>query len=261
MRLALLFVACSSLFACTTTVSTERRAPEGDGSLRLPDDAPEPPPSKDTTGETISASPDGAAFAEVVTVRMRDHAYGLWFCTGTLVAPDRVVTAAHCLDPDKFVSYEIVAANAPGTPRVAARDPRVFGGPFAEVENPDIGWLTLDGEVTLDAYAELTDVVADVDAAEHDVLATAVVRTDETPWAPFFVEDTMKVTSAVEYGYTHGFATPMFSKGGDSGAGLFLVENGAVTHKLIGVARQPEPDRGLDHFTRIDAAFLAWYGE
>jgi hypothetical protein len=28
---------------------------------------------------------------------------------------------------------------------------------------------------------------------------------------------------------------------------------------LIGVARQPEPDRNLDHFTRIDAAFLAWY--
>ena len=71
----------------------------------------------------------------------------------------------------------------------------------------------------------------------------------------------MPVTSTVQYGYEHGFGTPMFSKGGDSGAGLFLVENGQRTRKLIGVARQPEPERDLDHFTRIDPAFLAWYAE
>jgi len=37
-----------------------------------------------------------------------------------------------------------------------------------------------------------------------------------------------------------------------------LVEDGKMTHKLVGVARQPEPDRQLDHLTRIDAAFLAF---
>jgi len=57
--------------------------------------------------------------------------------------------------------------------------------------------------------------------------------------------------------FEHGFATPLFTKGGDSGAGLFLVENGQITHQLIGVARQPEPSRSLDHFTRIDASPLS----
>ena len=60
-------------------------------------------------------------------------------------------------------------------------------------------------------------------------------------------------------GYEYGYGTPYFSKGGDSGAGLFLVEEGKLTLKLIGVARQPESDRDLDHFTRIGAPFLEWY--
>jgi hypothetical protein len=37
------------------------------------------------------------------------------------------------------------------------------------------------------------------------------------------------------------------------------MENGAVTHKLVAVAREPEPDKKIDHFTRVDAAFLAWF--
>ena len=47
----------------------------------------------------------------------------------------------------------------------------------------------------------------------------------------------------------------------NSGASLFLVENGKPTHKLIGVARQPEPERNIDHFSRIDAAFTQWFAE
>lgn len=180
------------------------------------------------------------------------------FCTGTLVAKDRVVTAAHCLESEKFVSWEIVAPLAPGKPRVSASNPKVFGGSFEDVANPDIGTLTLSKEIVLPVYAQLTDVVAQVEAGAK-VEATAVVRTDKTPEAPLFTEATMPVSSTVSFGYEHGFGTPYFSKGGDSGAGLFLVENGKLTHKLIGVARQPEPERNVDHFTRIDAAFLAWY--
>jgi hypothetical protein len=69
----------------------------------------------------------------------------------------------------------------------------------------------------------------------------------------------MKVSSAVEFGYDHGFSTTMFSHLGDSGAGLFLVEDGKRTHKLIGVERQPEPSRNIDHFTRIDPVTKQWF--
>lgn len=259
MRLVFAALASLPLFACTVS-STESSGPApADDTMRLP--APTPPPAKaPAKSQPISQPPADTSFAEVVTVQMRDRIHQLWFCTGTLVAKDRVLTAAHCLDPDKFVSYEVLAQNAPNTPRVSASEPHVFGGTFEDPANPDIGWLRLDTPITLPAYAELTDVTARVEAGET-ILATAVVRTDKVPTAPFFVESPMPVSSTVAYGYEHGFGTPMFSKGGDSGAGLFLIENGVRTKKVIGVARQPEPERDLDHFTRIDAAFLAWYGE
>jgi hypothetical protein len=189
---------------------------------------------------------------------MRDTLRGMWFCTGTLVASDVVVTAAHCLDTDKFVSYEIIAPLAPGKPRVKATKPAVFGGHYDDVANPDFGILRLDAPVTLPRYAELTDVTASVEAGTT-VLASAVIRTAQDPSAPFAPSAPVPVTSTVQFGYEHGFGTPMFTKGGDSGAGLFLVENGKVTHKLIGVARQPEPARSLDHFTRVDPALVTWF--
>lgn len=224
---------------------------------------PAPPPAvKRPQAEppaVVTPATEGAS-AEVVYVFMRGHDRSGWMCTGTLVGPRTVVTAAHCLDPAAFASYEIVAPLVAGKPRVSASKPRIFGGSYEAVENPDIGWLTLDEAIALPAYAELTDVVARVDAGEA-LEAAAVVRTSELPEAPLVETSAMPLASGVPLGYQHGFTLPLFSKGGDSGAGVFLVEGGKRTHKLIGVARQPEPERSLDHLTRIDAAFLAFYAE
>lgn len=255
--------AFSSLVGCSVeTVTTEPSPRDDSAAQRIPGgEATSPTPAKETKSEPVvgdPAVPANAPHAEVVYVLMRDDFHQQWFCTGTLVAKNRVVTAAHCLESDKFVSWEIVAPLAPGKPRVSASNPHVFGGTFEDVANPDVGYLTLAKDIVLPVYAELTDVVAQVEAGAK-IEATSVVRVDKTPEAPLFTEATMPVSSTVKYGYEHGFGTPYFSKGGDSGAGLFLVENGKLTHKLIAVARQPEPDRNLDHFTRIDAAFLAWY--
>jgi V8-like Glu-specific endopeptidase len=260
------FFSCVSLFAlsslvgCSVESVTTETSPRDDRAAQtIPANDTTTVPSKETKAEPIATAPaDDGTHAEVVYVFMEDKLGQGWMCTGTLIAKNRVVTAAHCLESDKFVSWEIVAPLAPGRPRVSASNPKVFGGSFEDVANPDIGFLTLSKDITLPVYAQMTDVVAQVEAGTK-VEATAVVRTDQTAESPLFTEDTMPVSSTVPFGYEHGFGTPMFSKGGDSGAGLFLVENGKVTHKLIGVARQPEPDRDLDHFTRIDAAFLAWY--
>jgi hypothetical protein len=261
---ALAFVSIVSMLACGSAAPEPEPAPESPPT-RLPEaPAPTPPPAEPPSVVQVTATPvetpkDGE-FAEVVYVLMRDTQTRRWFCTGTLVAKTTAVTAAHCLDTTMFVSYEIVAPLAAAKPRVAASKPRAFGGTFEDVANPDIGLLTLEKPIELARYATLTDVTARVEAGEK-LTAAAVVRTAEKPEAPLQISATMPLSSTVEFGYEHGFGTPLFTHGGDSGAGLFLVENGAPTHGLIGVARQPEPVRNLDHFTRIDAAFLAWYAE
>lgn len=236
-------------------IDSSRPAPTAPPSSTTPRPTPTTPP---TSTPPATPVPTGS-HPEVVTVLISDPIGNRWFCTGTLVSSTEVVTAAHCLDPAPKVSFSIVGSHLQGKPRYAGLSARAFGGSYEAVENPDIGIITLATPVVLPRYAELVDATADVDAG--GVSAMALVRTAEKPDAPFAFTPELPVTSTVELGYLSGFGTPMFSKGGDSGAGLFLVENGAVTHKLVAVARQPEPSRSLDHFTRIDAAFLAFRAE
>ena len=125
---------------------------------------------------------------------------------------------------------------------------------------PDIGVLHLDREIALDAYAQPTDVTQRIGAGKP-VQALDVVRYDQEPESPLHETNPMAVSSDVDNGYPYGITTPMFSKGGDSGSGLFEVVAGKRTHRLVGIARQPEPDKNLDHFTRVDAAFLAWLAD
>jgi hypothetical protein len=222
-------------------------APGGPGTAR---------PGTTTPTTPVAADPK-ALLQEVVYVLMRHYDGDNWMCTGTLIAKDTVVTAAHCLNEEDFESWEIVAPLAKNKPRVSASNPKLRSYDWDPPGNPDIGFLTLDEPIALPAYAQLTDVSARVARGEK-IVGVTLIRQEEELEAPFKAVESLAVSSTLGLGYDHGFATKYFSKGGDSGAGLFLVENGAPTHKLIAVARNPDPDEDLDHFTRIDDDFLRW---
>lgn len=241
-------------------------------SPALPDDKGDsfgdvaPPTSDDTTqnpGQQTAKGDVGAKAIDVIKeevyVLMKDWDDKSWMCTGTLVAPNVVLTAAHCLDDSEFASWEIVAPFADGEPRVSASSPQRMSTDYNDDPgSPDIGFLWLDEAIDLPEYAKLTDLSGELEKG-GTVKASAVVRSALKAEAQFKSVDNLDVSSSVDRGYTHGVATPLFSQPGDSGAGLFLIENGKVTHKLIGVERQPEKDENLDHFTRVDADFLRWF--
>ena len=218
-------------------------------------------PGTNSTPNGTNGTPAGPAqLDEVVYVLIGSFngGDGGGFCTGTLVAKDIVLTAGHCVDTDRMADFSVLAPRAAGAPRITASRVARLDGDYDDPSFPDIGILKLDEPIVLPQYAQMTDVTSRIEGGQS-VDAMAVTRTAEESEAPLASSKVLKVSSAKNLGYAHGFQTPMFSIGGDSGAGLFLVENGKVTHKLIGVARQPEPDRNVDHFTRVDAAIEDWF--
>jgi hypothetical protein len=224
--------------------------------------APGAPGAGAPSAPAPAATPDVAATShpEVVQLEMPGRGDGLtWFCTGTLVSSTLAVTAAHCLQPDLFESWEVIAPGVKGRPRAQAT-PAMYDALFDDPAHPDLGVLVLTTPITLPRYAELAAVGAQIDAGQTLEIQT-LVRTKELPEAPLALTTTLPMTSTVEYGYMFGYGVPQYSHGGDSGVGLFLLENGQMTHTVVAVERQPDPDRGIDHLSRIDDAFIAWVAD
>lgn len=269
---ALAAVVASALVGCSSsppdgsfdpnTASFGGSDDTGSGNIaRKPQSSQQSTPGQQDGGALpVGVDPATATHPEVVYVLMQGKDSWIWFCTGTLVSKDVVVTAAHCLQSSLFLSWEVVAPAVANRPRVKATKVAMYDPDWSDVGNPDLGIIRLSSPIVLPQYAVLTDVSTRVDSGQQ-TLGAAIVRKAEEPEAPFMKTDPMKLSSTVSYGYTHGYGVPMFSHGGDSGAGMFLVENGQMTHELVAVERQPEPSRKLDHLTRVEPAFINWVAQ
>lgn len=252
MRLLLCAVPIAILFGCSSEAAEDAKDPSSEGFPSTPSGGSQPGgTSPSGTGPPTTTAVD-ATLVEVVNVLID----GDGLCTGTMISKTMVVTAGHCLDRSSFKRWDVVAPLGNGQ-KSRATQVKTFDGAYEDVAHPDIGVIILGSPITLASYAQLTDVSARVEGTGK-VAGAAMVRKYVDTEAPMIVIGGLEISSGAQYGYDFGLVSKFFSQGGDSGAGLYLVENGKRTHKLIGVARQPEPDKNLDHFTRVDAAFIKW---
>jgi hypothetical protein len=246
-----LLVACSGDAAEEGSTETPLLAPAKSGASSPSSSAsPAGPPSPSPGWNAIGDHP------EVVQIVMAGKDGWTWFCTGAVVSKSVVVTAGHCLQTALFESWTVVFALLESRPRVKAT-PLVYDTQWRDVAHPDLGILRLASPMMLEHYASLTDVTARVAAGEKLSVAS-IVRTEERAEATMARTKDLALFSTANRGYTSGYGVPLYSHGGDSGAGMFLVVNGVMTHDLVAVEREPDPDTDTDHLSRIDRAFMEW---
>ncbi|MFO0742641.1 MAG: trypsin-like serine protease [Labilithrix sp.] len=209
------------------------------------------PPGEEETGGSTSAiiddKQDGAPtdHPEVVQVLVNNTAKD--YCTGVLVSATKVLTAAHCAGK----SYTIIAPFAPGKPQSAATRGAVAEHSSAfneEVQKEDAAVLILKTPIHLTTYATVREVG---ELGTKKLTGVAVGRSHEDRNAPLVKSVPLAITSGTESGYETGLHSEYYSSGGDSGGPLFLVENGKITHTVIGIERQPDPENNDEWFTRI----------
>jgi hypothetical protein len=209
------------------------------------------PAEEEATGGSTSAivddKQDGAPtdHPEVVQVLINNAAKD--YCTGVLVSPTKVLTAAHCAGN----SYTVIAPFAPGKPQSAATRGAVAEHSSAfneEVQKEDAEVLLLKTPIKIENYATIQEVG---ELGDKSLTGVFVGRSHEDRNAPLVKSVPLKITSGTEAGYTTGLHAEYASSGGDSGGPLFLVQGGKTTHIVIGLERQPDPENNDEWFTRI----------
>lgn len=205
------------------------------------------------TGTTRSA----LGYGEVVLLEPDDAFTET--CTGVLVAPRVILTAAHCVAFVPTKRWKVTAPFTPTGPRVAiARDGEPMDAAFknatkntyAEKELRDVAVVYLDAPFEDASRAVVGATGFPTDAASPPTFVAAVGRTTDgsSPLALSVPAALATGTRAVmEYGTTR------LTGVGQSGGPLFV----EGTHKLVAVHAGTD-SRGKDRWARLDGDVYTW---
>ena len=235
-------------------------------SGRIDDRAPsQSAPDKELESTVGTASQRSAfAYGEAVVIEPND-AYAE-SCTGVLVAPRVVLTAAHCVVYVPSRSWKVTAPFASGGPEAhVARDGEPMDAAFRNVsaadymqyDLADVGALYLDAPFANVTMPVLTPDSFDTSRGAAPTFVSAVGRSSAGAEAglalsPVAVLDAPATARAhIEYETDHVGAA------GDSGGPLFV----EGSHRLVAVYAHADATGKTDAWTRLDGDVYTWITE
>jgi len=226
------------------------------GCSSSPPDAVAALPAEGEIGQgIIGTQRSAAAYTEAVQVKV-NNVYGD-FCTGVLVAPQVVLTAAHCVAFNPGGTWTISAPfAASGAQSRTATTAEPMDAAYymlsrdsyeSHSELHDVALIYLPSAFTGVSYANFSSTRYPVGMTTPTVSAVGRKSVSATATLVLSAAVTLAATDASD-GYPFDNKTARITDGGDSGGPLFL----EGTHTLVGTETLFDPAKALDYWTRLD---------
>lgn len=216
------------------------------------------PPVGQEDDAIIGAQRSASGYPEAVQIKV-NNAFAD-FCTGVIVSPNVVITAAHCVAFNPGGTWTITAPFAAGGAQTrTATSGELRDAAFAGLTRDNYESSTTVNDLAVlyptTPFTGITPAIMSATAPAAGTQVSAIGRKTVNANATLVRSKiiALQYTTAAD-GYTLDYKSTRVTDGGDSGGPLFV----EGTHKLVGTEALFDPGTNRDFWARLDGSNYTW---